>query len=120
MGRKTELTPRQRQCLECRARKFSNKEIGRHLNVSPATVAMHLRLARAKLQDKECAARHGPERASDELRRRIESELRSSADFHTSGFDLITKVAALVLLWLTILALFALVSSALITRLHWH
>jgi IS30 family transposase len=120
MVRKRALTPRQKQCLEWRARKFSNKEIGRHLNVSPATVAMHLRLARAKLQHQQCEARRSPERASDELHKRIQSELRSSADFHTSWFDLMTKAAASALLWLTILALLALVSSPLITRLRSH
>jgi regulatory LuxR family protein len=57
-GGRSQLTPRQRQCLELRANHLSAKQIARELEISPHTVAMHSRLGRAKLRAQQtCASR---------------------------------------------------------------
>ena len=43
-----DLSPRQRACVDADLQRLTAKEIGRQLEISPHTVAMHLRLARAK------------------------------------------------------------------------
>ena len=44
------LSHRQRQCFEARQQQLTAKEIGRSLNISPHTVAMHWRLAKLKIE----------------------------------------------------------------------
>jgi hypothetical protein len=48
--RNSELSKRQRECLEGRRQHKTAKEIGRELNISHNTVVMHWRLARLKLR----------------------------------------------------------------------
>lgn len=66
------LTPRQLECLELRAKHMSAKEIGRQLGISPHTVAMHWRLAQARLRSGQQSASGPPrdqENNSDPVRR---------------------------------------------------
>ena len=48
--RKRDLIPRQRECLEGRRQHMTAKQIGRQLNISHNTVAMHCRMARLKME----------------------------------------------------------------------
>jgi hypothetical protein len=61
------LSKRQRECLEGRRQHMTAKEIGRQLNISHNTVAMHWRLARLKLRDERGspAERHRGEHSDD-------------------------------------------------------
>jgi DNA-binding CsgD family transcriptional regulator len=54
--RKRGLSRRQRECLEGRRRHMTAKQIGRELNISHNTVAMHCRLAKLKAGLDNCEA----------------------------------------------------------------
>ena len=68
------LSKRQRECWDARVDRLSAKEVGRRLEISPHTVAMHWRLARLKLEMREkggaCAAADGPPANAGQSRRK--------------------------------------------------
>jgi DNA-binding CsgD family transcriptional regulator len=115
MDQEKGLTRRQLQCLDRRHHHYTHKEIARELGVSPATVAMHLRLARAKLRSRQRKqASETVDREREELERR--GDQQGPAYRHSSCSDLLTKAAALLMAWLTILALLVLLTKPLIER----
>lgn len=105
-----ELTYRQRQCIDLRQLHFTNKQIARKLGVSPATVAMHLYIARQKLR---ASKRKGGGAHSED------HPLAPTADgtqepVGLTWSDVIARAAAVAMLWLTILGLLALITKPLI------
>lgn len=104
------LTPRQRQCLDRRQRHFTYKEIARQLGVSPATVAMHVRLARRKLQGSRGNSSPGHE---SEMQPMPDCGLADDARLYWS--ELLAMGAAGLMLWLTILALLVMITNGLVS-----
>lgn len=111
MGATKELTRRQRQCAVLRARQFANKEIARELGISPATVAMHLRLARKKLG---ASGNGNVELESNERQRFVGVE--AGEGLRLGITDLLIQVAAVLILGLALLALLVLITEPLFTE----
>lgn len=113
MDRPKRLTARQLHCLARRDQHFTNKEIARELEVSPATVAMHLYIARQKLRATK--RKGGGVHREDEPLAPTGVEGQSEP-VEMLWSDLVVAAAAVAMLWLTILGILALLTSPLIDR----
>ena len=92
------LSKRQRECWDARLMRMSAKEAGRHLDISPHTVAMHWRLARLKLSAPE------PRSAEIDARTGHAAGERGESRFEQAPLDVAQVATALALSLMALLS----------------
>jgi hypothetical protein len=113
--RERSLSKRQQQCLDARRHHMTAKEIGRLLNISHNTVAMHWRLARLKLR-----SMRDPVPGEDDAAP-VPSEKRAQLPQGRGDLEWSSLLAAILLLfaaWMSLLFILSACSVMLLERLR--